>query len=256
MVLIKLKHVKNFRDIGGVKTKDGRNVKTKMLIRGSTLCKLTDEEITFLKEEYRLSTIIDLRTKKETAEDPDTKVEGVKYYHYPVLTEAVVGVSHEKKVRSFSSLKMMPRMEDLYVQMVKGDCLENLVTIMKTILTLPDDGYSLLFHCSVGKDRTGVLAALILSFLGVDRDTVIYDYLISNKFTRVKSTLVYLGLLCTRFNHKFAKKIRFSLLAKQRFIESALESLESDFGSLDNFFKEKLCFTPEETEKIKNRFLC
>lgn len=256
MVLIKLKHVKNFRDIGGVKTKDGRIVKTKMLYRGSALSKLSKEEIVFLKKEYKLSTIIDLRTKKESAEEPDISVEGVQYYHYPVLNEAVVGVSHEKKVHSFSSLKMMPRMEDLYVQMVKGDCLENLVSIMKTILTLPNDGYSLLFHCSVGKDRTGVLAALILSFLGVDRDTVIYDYLISNKFTRVKALFVYFGLLCTRFNHKFAKKIKFSLLAKQRFIESALESLENDYGSLENFFKEKLCFTSEETEMIKNRFLC
>lgn len=256
MELIKLKHGKNFRDIGGIKTIDGKTIKLKMLIRGATLFNVTAADIKKLKQEYKVATIIDLRTKKEAEEKPDTYFEGVKYFHMPILNEALVGVSHEKKVHSMLSLKMMPPMEDMYVKMVTDECLENIVNILKTILTLPDEDYSVVFHCTVGKDRTGILAALILSFLGVDRELIIQDYLFSNKFTKVKARFVYLGLLIIKFSHKFAKKIKYSLLAKEIFIEAALSTLETNFGSLDNFFKEKLHFTPEEEAKIKNRFLC
>ena len=255
MELIKLKYVKNFRDLGGIQTLDGRTIKSKMLYRGATLKKLSDKEIQLLKDEYRLSTIIDLRTKKEAEEQPDAVVEGVKYIHMPVLTEAAVGVSHEKKVHSFSSLKLMPPMQDMYVNMVRGETLENVVKIMKSLLTLKDDDYAVLFHCTVGKDRTGILAALILSFLGVDRDTIVCDYLISNRFTRKKAFFVYIALLIVKFNHKFAKKIRFSLLAKQIFIDAALDTLEHDFGSMQAFFQTKLAYTPEEEKKIKEIFL-
>ena len=146
-------------------------------------------------------------------------------------------------------------MQDMYVNMVKGETLNNVVSIMKTVLSLKDEEYAVLFHCTVGKDRTGILAALILSFLGVDRDTIVCDYLISNRFTRKKAFFVYLILLIIRFNHKFAKKIRFSLLAKQIFIDAALDTLEHDFGSMQEFFKQKLCYTTAEEEKIKERFL-
>ena len=255
MELVKLRYVKNFRDLGGVKTVDGRTVKSKMLYRGATLKKLTEKDVKLLKDEYKLSTIIDLRTKKEAEEQPDISVEGVNYIHMPVLTEAAVGVSHEKKVHSFSSLKLMPPMQDMYVNMVKGETLNNVVNIMKKVLSLKDEEYAVLFRCTVGKDRTGILAALILSFLGVDRDTIVCDYLISNRFTRTKAFFVYILLLIIRFNHKFAKKIRFSLLAKQIFIDAALDTLEKDFGSMQEFFKQKLCYTPEEAARIKERFL-
>lgn len=256
MVLIKLDHQKNFRDIGGVKTKDGKTVKTHMLIRGKTLVKLTEKDIKVLKDEYKLSSIVDLRTKKEIEELPDETMEGVKYFHMPILNESCVGVSHEKKCHSFRSLLEMPNMEDMYIKMVTEDCLDNLVDALRLILTMPDENYSVVFHCTVGKDRTGVVAALILAFLGVDRETIIQDYIYSNKFTVVKARFVYFACLAVRFSHKFAKKVKYSLMAKKVFIESSLNTLEQDYGSLENFFLEKLNFTEEETAKIKARFLC
>ena len=235
---------------------DGHTVKTRMLIRGTTLFKLTQKDIKLLREEYKLSTIIDLRTKKEAEEKPDDVVEGVKYYHMPILTEAAVGISHEKKVRSFKSLLMMPSMEDMYVKMVTDDCLDNLVNAMRSILTMPEENFSLVFHCTAGKDRTGVMAALILAFLGVDRKTIIQDYIYSNKFTITKARFVYIACLIVKFSHKFALKIKHSLMAKGSFIEASLTTLEEDFGSLENFFAERLNFTEEETAAIKARFLC
>lgn len=255
MELIKLKHVKNFRDLGGVKTKDGKTVRTRMLIRGTTLFKLSDDDIKTLKEDYKLKTVIDLRTKKESLEKPDAVVDGVKYFHMPIFNEAVAGISHEKKIHSIKSLVMMPTMEDMYVKMVTDDCLDNLIEILRTILTMPNDDYSVLFHCTVGKDRTGIIAALILAFLGVDRNIIIQDYVYSNRFTVAKARFVYFACLLIKFSHKFAKKVKNSLMAKQSFIESSLGKLEENYGSLEAFFIKKLNFTSEETEAIKAKFL-
>jgi protein-tyrosine phosphatase len=255
MEIIKLKHVKNYRDLGGITTSDGRVLKPHMLIRGTTLFDPTLLGIKILKENYNLKTIIDLRTQKEILEKPDVKIDGVEILHMPVFDESVAGISHEKKVHSFKTLMMMPKMEDLYVQMVTGASLDNVIKVLKFILTLPVQKFSVVFHCTAGKDRTGVIAALLLSFLGVDRVTVMNDYLLTNKRVLFKANMAYVGLLITKGNPKLAHKIKHYFLAEPNFIKAALNQLEKDFGSLNDFFKQKLGFTEEETKKIKDKFL-
>ncbi|MCQ2592624.1 MAG: tyrosine-protein phosphatase [Treponema sp.] len=255
MEIIKLKHIKNFRDLGGVQTTDGKTVKSHMLFRGTTLTKLTKKDVAKLKDENKLATVIDLRTKKETIEIPNEIIDGVQYLHMPILEEAMIGVSHEKKVHSIRSLELMPKMEEMYVRMVTDQYLDHLVDALRTILTFPMERYAVVFHCSAGKDRTGILAALILAFLGVDKETIIQDYLVSNKFNAMKARFVYLGCLALKRSHKFAKKVKYSLLAKRIFIESALNTLEENFGTLDNFFKLRLNFSEKEVEEIRNKFL-
>lgn len=255
MEIIKLKHVKNYRDLGGITTSDGRVLKPHMLIRGTTLFDPTLLGIKILKENYNLKTIIDLRTQKEILEKPDVKIDGVEILHMPVFDESVAGISHEKKVHSFKTLMMMPKMEDLYVQMVTGASLDNVIKVLKFILTLPVQKFSVVFHCTAGKDRTGVVAALLLSFLGVDRVTVMNDYLLTNKRVLFKANMAYVGLLITKGNPKLAHKIKHYFLAEPNFIKAALNQLEKDFGSIEEFFKQKLGFTEEETKKIKDKFL-
>ena len=255
MEFIKLDHAKNFRDLGGLKTTDGRTVKKCMLIRGTTLSKLSNKDINLLREKYNLSTIIDLRTNKEVSEKPDATLEGVTYLHCPVLSESVVGISHERRVHSFKSLEMMPSMEDLYISMVTDVSLTNMIAVLKKILTMPQEGFSVIFHCSAGKDRTGILAALLLAFLGVDRKTIVEDYLFTNKVTKMKAKFIYIGLLIVRMNHQIAKKIKNYFIAHEDYIESALKTLEQRYGSFDEFFKITLRFRPEEVVQIKNKFL-
>lgn len=255
MEVIKLRHVKNYRDLGGIKTADGRDTRPRMLIRGTTLFDLSPLSISMLKEQYNLKTIIDLRTQKEKLEKPDVEIDGVEILHMPIIDEAVAGISHEKKVRSMKSLVMMPPMEELYVNMVKNQSLDNVVRVLKFILTMPAQKYALAFHCTAGKDRTGIIAALLLAFLGVDRETIMKDYLLTNKNVRLKSNLAYLGLLLAKHNHKLASKIKHYFMAEPGFINASLSQLEKDYGSLDSFFTQKLGFTEKETQDIKNKFL-
>ena len=255
MKIPKLASKRNFRDLGGIVCSDGRKIKPFMLVRGTTLRKLSAVGLELLKNMYKISTIIDLRTAKEASERPSKIPNGVQYHHCPILTEAVVGISHERRIHSLLSLSLMPEMEVLYVNMVKGEALDRVVDILKMILTLPEENYSVLFHCSAGKDRTGVLAALLLSFLGADRKAIIEDYLMTNRVTQQKAKFIYLGVLISKHNHKIAKKMMHYYIAKQEYIEYALKSLEKEYGSLDAFFKARLQFSEEETKAIKDKFL-
>ncbi|MCR4899905.1 MAG: tyrosine-protein phosphatase [Treponema sp.] len=255
MEIIRLKNVKNYRDLGGLKTIDNREIKPHMLIRGTTLFSPGPYAIVRLKESYNLKTIIDLRTKKEMLEKPDVPIEGVEVFHMPIIDEAVAGISHEKRVHSMKSLVMMPPMTELYVQMVTKQSLDNLVKVLKFILTLPQEKYAVAFHCTAGKDRTGVVSALLLSFLGVDRATIIKDYMLTNPRIQIKANLAYIGLLLTRGNHKLAHKIKHYFMAEPDFIKASLNQLEKDFGSLENFFKQKMGFSEAEETEIKNKFL-
>jgi protein tyrosine/serine phosphatase len=72
---------------------------------------------------------------------------------------------------------------------------------------------------------------------------------------RVKSNLAYLGLLLAKHNRKLAHKIKHYFMAEPGFINASLGQLEKDFGSMENFFKQKLGFTEKETQDIKNKFL-
>lgn len=255
MESIALRHAKNYRDLGGIKTSSGRVLKKRMLLRGTDLSKINGSDILRLREEYNLKTIIDLRTKKEASEKPDRKIEGVSYYLMPIFDEAVIGISHEKKVHSIKSLVCLPPMESLYEQMVSPKSLDNVTAVLKKILLLPEDEFSVIFHCSAGKDRTGIIAALILIFLGADRKSVIEDYLYTNKGKRLKAQLAYFGSVVLKLSRSFARKVKNYLLASEVYIQASLSVIEETYGSIEAYFSKKLNFTPEEKERIKDKFL-
>lgn len=256
MVPIKLKHISNFRDLGGTKTEDDRTIRHHMLIRGKALTKLSKSDINKLKSEYKLKTVIDLRCSKEINEKPDIKLENVNYLWMPVSTEGILGISHEKQIHSFKSLYLMPQPEDLYKDMILDEnCRNNIINILKTILYLPEEDFSVVFHCTAGKDRTGIIAALLLSFLGVNQEIIIKDYLVTNKVYRLKANMAYLGLLLAKRDIELSKKIRLSLLAKKEFILRAFTTIEELYGPIDQFFKVSLNLSDEDCIKLKNKFL-
>ena len=252
---IALRHAKNYRDLGGIRTASGRVLKKGMLIRGTALSKISEKDISRLKNEYGLRTIIDLRTRKEAEEKPDKAIEGVAYYLMPIFDEAVIGISHEKKVHSIKSLVALPTMESLYTQMVSAENLTNVTAVLRKILLLPKDEFSVVFHCSAGKDRTGVIAALLLTFLGADRNAVIDDYLYTNRGKRVKANLAYVGSVVLKQNRSFARKVKNYLLAEEQYIQASLSAVEEKYGSLERYFAEELKFTDEEVNRIKDKFL-
>ena len=92
---IKLNGSKNIRDLGGITTKIGI-IKNAKLLRGSLLSNLTEEDVKILVNDYKLSTIVDLRTDREIEEKKDVYISNVRYIHMPVFNDNILGVTHEK----------------------------------------------------------------------------------------------------------------------------------------------------------------
>ena len=160
---IEHERVFNLRDLGGYPTTDGRNTKWATLFRGDGLHRLDAADCTTLG----LKTVLDLRTDHEVTERGRLEVDGVDWHHLPVIRttwEADWWTEASTPERFLA---------DRYLSMLD----EGAPALADALRTLArPERLPAAFHCAAGKDRTGVLAALVLALLGVDDDTIAGDY--------------------------------------------------------------------------------
>ena len=214
----------NTRDLGGYKTVDGKVVKKHLLYRSDDLSTLTPKGIE-QAEKLRLKTIIDFRTEKEAKTATSlmhSKVENVR--HLPIgfgnLTE-LAGLSFvaDKDYEQF---------------MIDGNRwfisnAQNQYREFFEILSDPSNA-PVLYHCTAGKDRTGFATALLLSALGVDRETIYEDYLLSAIYLKPK----YAHML--EDNPAIAPLIT----VKKSYLEAAFDEIEKNYASVENYLVQVL----------------
>ena len=177
----------NFRDIGGYPTKDGRKVKWGVLYRSGDLSRMTKNDLDVVNR-LGIKKICDLRALDEIKNYPDPALNGAAWHHIPVIQADTsvknVGdlMASHKHIISADFLVTMNREMAAYTQAFEK--------VFEIILDNPQE--PLLFHCMAGKDRTGAVAALILKVLGVPRNIIIEDYLLTNhSLDQLKTNLVH-----------------------------------------------------------------
>lgn len=171
-----LKHIpmdgpQNFRDLGGFLNKEGMMTAWNRLYRADGLNGLSDSDISRL-EKLGVRTIVDLRGSYEQQAMPDRVPKGVVYRSCPLMKEEITGGGAELTQNSFARSLIVG-----YRTMVEegGDMIAAAVTAVMEGL----DRGAVVFHCTAGKDRTGILAAVLLLLLGVGEEDVIADYQVS-----------------------------------------------------------------------------
>lgn len=237
MVIIKLKSKNNYRDLGGITLKDGTLLPTGKYFRGKALHKLKDKDIKTLIEKYHLKTIIDLRTDKEITEKPNVEMPGVTTLHLPIFDENKAGVSRDKKSVSLASLKTSPNMIDVYRSMADEECTQNIKTVLETILSLKDDQLPVLFHCSAGKDRTGVISALLYNYFGAKDEDIYKDYLYTNHETGIVPYILVPTFFIVFWNWRLTKKLSNVFMARKSYLDGFLQVIIDRYGSIDEFLK-------------------
>ena len=197
----------NFRDMGGYKTTDGRYVKWGTLYRSNALSSLTAADLTYVSS-IPLVSVVDFRSPTEGARNilPSTTT----YYNYAIVLGAWPGYGP-----FYESLVVAP---DYVAQFKK------MFTLLKN-----KDNTPLLIHCTAGRDRTGVGAALILLALGVDKETVIADYLLTNIYVPEYGDIY------------------------RSYLESTLNKINSTYTSIDNFFRDQMGI--EDIEAFREMYL-
>ena len=255
---IALQSLPNTRDLGALVTEDGRHILPKRLLRSGTLyhVSLVDQDI--LQEEYRLKTVIDLRSYAERREKPDTVMEGVKYHHIPIVDEETVGLEHRATMLDVL-MNFNPSSDDFmekhYANLVHDKFSVNQYAKFMDVLLHHEDG-AVLWHCSAGKDRAGVATVFLLCALGVSKEVIKEDFMKTNLY--MEDELLHMIRLLeskTIVDPKVMDNVRMMFKVKESYLDSLFDTIEKDYGSVDRFLRKALCLTPKTIEALKNKYL-
>ena len=218
---LSLSGASNFRDLGGYTGEGGRIVRWRRIFRSDHLARLTPEDAQLLQS-LGLARAVDFRGRAESAALAYA-LPSVRYHPLPI-EPTVVQRAKEMAVagRQMTAEIAVGLMQDTYRAFVS----DNRAQFAALFAHLLDEDTPLVFHCTAGKDRTGFAAALILLALGVPRETVMQDYLLTNGLYRRPAELA-----------RTAPDEVLDVIwrVQECFLEAALQAVERDHGGLDRY---------------------
>lgn len=226
----------NFRDIGGVRTKDGRYVKWGKLFRTDDLAKLTEADLAYLSD-IPVRSVVDFRAKDEMKMAPDRLPVSVEYdYNLNIEPGNIMGGGMEFDIDTVDFNCLMMDMNRLLV--TDSSAVNHYREFFR--LLQDEDKLPLMYHCSAGKDRTGMATALILYALGVDDETIMDDYLASAVF------------LADKYD-KYVKqypRIEPLMTVKAEFLQAGIDKIREDYGSVENYLTDVLNVDPSRMQEL------
>ncbi|MCI6467088.1 MAG: tyrosine-protein phosphatase [Faecalicatena sp.] len=259
---IGLTGVGNARQLGGYIGADGRKVKENLLLRTAQLADASTEDLKRLKEIYHLSDVVDFRTTLERDAKPDPEIEGVSNYHLPILDESSkesAGMAAAAAGGAFSLDKVMEfveagALENMYVDIAVSPYSQKQYTHFLQILVNHKEG-AILWHCAGGKDRAGLGTVYVLAALGVDRETILADYMMTNHYYQEDIAKFEQYILSQGYPKETVKAARAMAGAEQAYLEKALAVIDEKYGSMDAYLECQLGLSVENKQKLRDRYL-
>ncbi len=210
--------IQNMRDLGGLKTIQGKRIRPGCLIRSAHLFQATEEDLS------GISSIIDLRTPGERGQAPDQTWRR-EYLPMPVFSDEQAGISHEKDI----SEQPLPDFRYLYGMLI-NECTESFRAIIMAIMEHDFSRGAVLWHCTEGKDRCGLTTAMILEILGVDRELIMEDYLKTNLINLPKAIRIRERLLATH-GKEMAEGAYRAYIADESYLRDAWNAMGENYIS-------------------------
>jgi protein-tyrosine phosphatase len=244
--VIHLKGTTNTRDIGGYQTSGPGTLRWGQIIRSDNLSRLTASDFQKL-EEIGLKTVIDLRTQKEHDQSPTVWMgdNPPRFFHFPVGDANNNWFTAQRKMMKrnrFTQEQSLEHMVEGY-RMIAEEGTSSYQKLME--LVLDESNWPVLIHCNAGKDRSGVGIALILETLGVDRETIMEEYLLTNEISRIEEKAVLLSKESKNFSrgNRFSKGVSASAWlpivgVRAEMLEAFYASVDEKYGSMDAFLTE------------------
>lgn len=229
----------NFRDMGGIKTSDGHHVKWGKVFRSDDLHKLTNADLRYLAS-IPLITIVDFRSEEEIQQGADKLPVSVTNHELLSITPGNLRDAAVKleEIDEHQADSLMMDVNKLLV--TNPACIEQYKKYFALLQNEKD--VPLMFHCSAGKDRTGMAAALFLFSLGVDEETILNDYLLSNTYLEDKYAE----------NIKVNPALKSLFEVKPSFLKAGLMQIKNDHGTIENYLQKILNV---DLEKMKVLYL-
>lgn len=253
-----LQNLWNTRDLGAIITEEERHILPRRLLRSGDLYHLSLADQKALCEEYRLTKVIDLRTEAEAKERPDTILPGVEYYRIPVLDEPRPGITHIRDMdREFLKNQKDPGkfMGKVYEEILSDQYSVKQFARFVDVLLHHENG-AVLWHCSTGKDLTGIATAILLCALGVSRNEIREDYRKTD--TCLDKEWIYTKRLLESYpnvGEQEMENARVFFTTEEQWLSRAASVLEKTYGSVEQFVKKGLYLTPKAQEELKTKYL-
>ncbi|WP_317931905.1 tyrosine-protein phosphatase [Halioxenophilus sp. WMMB6] len=250
---------KNFRDLGGYTNSDGEQVIWGKLFRSGALWALTDDDYLALAR-LNIDTVIDLRTASEREAEPT---------HWKGPAPEIFAWDSDLDMGEFGRVLREPGINAERMEQFMRDTYPRiLASHQQQFATLFDrlaaDDKGLVFHCTAGKDRTGIGAALLLTVLGVDRDTIIDDFMLSDAYYNRPSARSALQESSDQENSdpmqqllaRFPKETLAPLVGVRRsYLEATFAAMEAKSGSALAYIQQELNVTDSELQQIRQHYL-
>jgi protein-tyrosine phosphatase len=237
---IGLENTINFRDLGGLKTKDGRTVRKGFIYRSDNLSKLETADFGRFSA-LRIATVYDLRTDHEIKGKEDHLPAGVRYMHTPVVQDNAGEIKGLKK-RVLNGEISGQQAKEMTARFYADAVTANIGSVKDIIKQITSSDQPVLYHCSAGKDRTGIISALILSVLNVDRQVIVDDFMASNYYRRgrAEKTLgkAKLGRVIKPKLNMDAVEILSTV--DESFISATFNAIDSMYGGMEPFIENEL----------------
>ena len=245
----------NFRELGGYEADEGKHVKWGQIWRGIPTCKLTGEADRAKLDALGLRLILDLRSVEEAKKEPDYVPDGARLVQICGLCAedgheiAFAPGDIDRLMASAPEGYDVPRV--LYRRMLTGN------KAFKELFRALEAGETpILFHCSAGKDRTGVAAMLILLALGASDETICADYAQTNVCRRAEIEAVM---------QEHADEIAADPSCRNHYYRMAgvspeaapfvLDTIRSQFGSAENYLEAEYGLTPARLMRLRRMYL-
>lgn len=258
---VELAELDNFRDMGGYAVGD-KYIKWGMLYRSAVPYNLSTEAISFI-EKLNIATLFDFRSKSEVDKEPDVTFSHCEYKNYSGITglEDVANLDMASMIKDIINNK---EVQNKFKEFLIGSYSEmaiNPVAFKQYFQELlqntkkAEKARPILFHCTAGKDRTGVCGALTMLALGASLETVYEDYLLSAQYIPQK----ILALLDTLKTYNLDKEV-FTIFAdlltvKKDYLDAFFVTLNKKWGNLDNFFVYALKISKEDRDMLQKTYL-
>jgi protein-tyrosine phosphatase len=237
----------NFRDLGGYPTEDGKHTVWRKIFRSQTLAHLTDSDLEKIKE-LGIRTVIDFRGDDEVQREPSRLPEGVNVIRLPIdagnLNDSI-NIMQLLVTGALDSAQCVAFMQTANRRFVTA-----FIPQYKTFfeILLQPENYPVAFHCTAGKDRTGFAAAMLLCALGVERDVVMDDYLLTNQYLKPQS-------LMPQAPEQALPALRQISGVQPSYLNAAINEITERYGSINNYLRQALNVGDAEKDRMRKSLL-
>ena len=244
---VNLQGAVNFRDLGGYATKDGHHLKWGEIYRSADMSKLTDHDLAELYQR-NIAYDVDLRGTEESKQAPDRLNPNTDYILCPAGSDHANG----DLLKSLAKIKTGGDSVMASYYSNTTYLADRYKPFFNKLLNLPADK-SLVFHCTAGKDRTGIGAALLLYSLGIPYETIVQDYEASNYYRSAENAKAVKGMVTMmNINEGVAKDV---LSVKKEYLDATFNAIKQQYGSVDNFLKNQIGLDDHDIQTLKDKFL-